>query len=543
MKSKICKECGKEFTPKSGTQIYCKNPHHTTCKICGKDIEYTCSPNEKPLYCSKECRNEGKRRTVNAKYGVDNVSQLQEVKDKIGQRNSSDEVRAKRENTCLEKYGVSNVSQAPEIKSKLSEVMRSYEYLHGREMTCLEKYGHHSPMQHPDVKAKRASTNMKRYGAKCAPRQDNYYANVNTDPSKYEEYIKFKSDPKTFILNNYNDKPTIRQLELDLGVTNTPIYNILIKFDCQDMIAHNVSCMEIEVIDYIHAILSDTKVVHNDREIIKPYELDIYLPEYGLAIECNPTATHNSSMSDPWGMRPKHYMYHKHKSELCKNRDIFLFHIFGYEWTWNKDVIKSMISNLLGVTKNKIYARNTYVCEVSHNVAKEFLDSNHRQGMTSAKIRLGLKSIVNDELVALMTFNKVRPTIGQTGNSNAVWELSRFCSKIDTNVIGGASKLFKYFTNNYTGNIVSFSDIAHTKGLLYEKLGFRKVSESSPGYVWVDINTDMYKTRVSCQKQNLPILFNEPDLDITTQTEAQIMESHKYVRVYDCGVIRWEYSS
>ena len=42
-------------------------------------------------------------------------------------------------------------------------------------------------------------------------------------------------------------------------------------------------------------------------------------------------------------------------------------------------------------------------------------------------------------------------------------------------------------------------------------------------------------------RKNLRNLFND-DIDLT-QTERQIMESHGYVRVYDSGVIRWEYAN
>lgn len=54
--TRICKECGKEFYPRSGTQVYCSGPHITHCEECGKDIEYTCSPREKPRFCSTTCR-------------------------------------------------------------------------------------------------------------------------------------------------------------------------------------------------------------------------------------------------------------------------------------------------------------------------------------------------------------------------------------------------------------------------------------------------------------------------------------------------------
>ena len=74
MKDKKCLECGRIFTPRCGTQKYCNGPHQTECKYCGRIFDYTCSPKEKPNYCSKDCITEGKKITVKERYGVDNVN-------------------------------------------------------------------------------------------------------------------------------------------------------------------------------------------------------------------------------------------------------------------------------------------------------------------------------------------------------------------------------------------------------------------------------------------------------------------------------------
>lgn len=83
LKIKICEECGKEFQPRTGTQRYCIGPHHTICVICGKDIEYTCSPKEKPKTCSIECQTVLRKQTCRNKYGVENVAQVAEFAKKI----------------------------------------------------------------------------------------------------------------------------------------------------------------------------------------------------------------------------------------------------------------------------------------------------------------------------------------------------------------------------------------------------------------------------------------------------------------------------
>lgn len=46
------------------------------------------------------------------------------MKDKISVANGSETVKAKRGMTCMTRYGVQNVSQNTEIKDKLSTIMK-----------------------------------------------------------------------------------------------------------------------------------------------------------------------------------------------------------------------------------------------------------------------------------------------------------------------------------------------------------------------------------------------------------------------------------
>ena len=201
-----------------------------------------------------------------------------------------------------------------------------------------------------------------------------------------------------------------------------------------------------------------------------------------------------------------------------------------------------MIRNMLKKNKNRIYARKCSIRTVDDKICAEFLNQNHRQGYCRSSVRLGL--YYEDEIVSLMTFGHTRIGIGKMlRDTDSTYELLRFCNKINISVVGGASKLFKHFLSTVDSDkIVSFSDRSHTQGSLYRTLGFHAVSMADPGYVWVNIYNDQYLNRTQCQKNNLTKLFNDSTIDIENKTERQIMEEHGYARVYDSGVIRWEYT-
>jgi len=108
--------------------------------------------------------------------------------------------------------------------------------------------------------------------------------------------------------------------------------------------------------------------------------------------------------------------------------------------------------NILNLNKNSIYGRNCSVELINNIEAKKFIDRYHIQGYYRAPIRLGLK--YNNKLVSIMTFGKNRIAVG---NKKEGYELIRYVSS--DHVVGGASKLFKYFINNYNPtNITTYAD-------------------------------------------------------------------------------------
>ena len=597
-----CIICGKEFVPKPYNRKVCYEDHHHKCPVCGKDI--ICNdPKRQNCACSRKCGqilgNESRKQSNLQKYGVENVSQLDSIKKVISDKQKelhpkqpkrykicevcgkefelkwpydqhtcspecrgkfrkmsgiSRQVYTKASETNRKRYGVANQGQRAEVQEKMGDSMQSNygvrhalqseELLEKRHQTYLHKYGVNHSSQHPDVKEKQRQTMLERYGVENYFKSETNIVNNMSDPSKIESWISFKSDPVSFISSNFSTPPNIYQLCECLGVTDTRIYDILIENGARDLIKHYSSFMEVEIIDFIHSIDSNIRIERNNRKLIAPYELDIYLPDYRLAFECNPAITHNSSLPDQFGGKPKPRNYHKMKTDMCDNIGLQLFHIFGYEWKFKKSIICSMIRNLLG-RSSKIHARNTYVDIATYKETKEFLNNNHRQGFASYSYSICLRCRDSEEIVSMMTFGKMRISQGRKTDDDQSLELVRFCNKLNTSVVGGASKLFSYFINLYGAEftkVVSFSDRSHTSGHLYEVLGFNKVSSSEPGYCWVNRSSETMYSRVQCQKRNLRKLFDDDSIDIEHKTEREIMLEHGYVQVFDSGVIRWEYT-
>jgi len=275
------------------------------------------------------------------------------------------------------------------------------------------------------------------------------------------------------------------------------------------------SVAENEIAEYMATFAAP--VLRSVRSVITG-ELDIYLPNHNLAIEFNGLYWHNETF--------KTKDYHLRKTTDCENKGIQLIHIFEDEWANNANIVKSRLSGILGQNK-KIFARKCTVSEISSKVSNAFLKENHIQGHGRANIHIGL--FYDNELMSVMTFLN-----GDISKKVTGWELNRFCSKQFTNIVGGASKLFKYFTKTYLPEkITTFADRrwSSNKKNVYDVLGFVEMQVSPPNYWYVMPNQIKRYHRFALRKPVGAIL-----------SEREIRDQQGWSRIWDCGNLKycWE---
>jgi hypothetical protein len=291
---------------------------------------------------------------------------------------------------------------------------------------------------------------------------------------------------------------------------------------------HNTSSSyEIELNEFLSK--NNIKTIQSERSILDGYEIDIFIPEYNLGIEVNGTYWHQY-VSDKdqktflFGKRNKDKNYHQFKTNLAEKRGVQLLHIFDYEYDDDVklDIFKSIILGKCGYNK-KIYARKCEIKELSSEEYQSFLEFNHIKGKIASKIKIGL--FFDNDLIMVSGFSKPR------FNKRYEWELIRMCTKKGFSVVGGASKIFKYFTNKYEPEtIISYCDRKFFNGDVYKKLGMKKINSQTPNYVWVKNNSKIdIKTRYDTQKHKISDETNKH------LTEDQIMKSKGYMKIYDCG--------
>ena len=523
------------------SNIKCNSP--VSFKGLNKGFSKYCSNK-----CAASCRDEVTRQirikeNNIKKYGVEHAFQADSVKRNIINTNlerygvenpqQNKEIKKKTNSTNLERYGYENVQQNKEIKNKTSKTNKekyggnaptsSKIIIKKREDNNLEKYGVKHLSQLRAVKDKMKVTNLLKYG------QENY---------QQRNIINSNLLNKEYILNNFiNDKGYLCREELCefYNISIVKFYRLLIEFNIDIPTQSNKGKIQQEIFDFIY---SDNKK-YNDKSIIPPKELDIYLPNNNIAIEFDGLLYHSygkSIYSTFDNYTDETYDYHLNKTKECEDKNIKLLHIFENEWIdpTKKEIWKSVINNKIGICSEKIFARKTKIINLTQDntIVDKFLEENHLQGKCKSSIKLGL--IYEGKIVSIMTFGKSRYSIEYD------WELIRFCNKLNTVIVGGASKLFKYFIREYNpSSIISFANLRWSDGNLYNKLGFIEEHRSKPNYYYFKINEMKLYNRQKFQKHKLYKLLEifNPEL-----SETLNMYNNGYRKIYDCGniVFRWD---
>ena len=313
---------------------------------------------------------------------------------------------------------------------------------------------------------------------------------------------------------------TVIEIAEELGMSSYALWGRIHQFDLDSYITNTkASTPEKKLKEFILNNYFGS-IIYNSKQIIPPFELDIYLPDKNLAFEFNGNYWHSEVILASKSVSPKEY--HQIKTKMCKEKGIRLIHIFEYEWDdlEYQNKLKDYIQFLLNGPSTRIYARKCIVKEVEYGEIKEFLDRNHLQGTVNSSVNLGLFS--DNKLVEVMTFSKPR------FSKKYEWELMRLASEKGYQVVGGASKLLTFFKEKYQPtSIVSYCNLSKMSGNVYEQIGFILKDITDPNYVWVRGKEVL--TRYQCQKHKLLQEGFEGD------SEFDIMSNRGYFRIFDSG--------
>jgi len=423
------------------------------------------------------------KRTMIERWGVDNPLKSKEILDKMKVDN-------------IEKWGVDNPSKSDTIKDKIRN-------------SILDRYNTLNLLEIDEIRNKIEKSNMDRFGESHISKNSEYREKYKI--ANHSNYIKYLGDGiSLFSCDSGKDH------EFEISIDNfyhRDKNNIYICTTCNP-IGDLKSIKEKELYLFIKGIYAG-EIIQSYRDWL---EIDIYLPDLKIGFEFNGLYWHSEQKKDK--------NYHSEKTRYFSEKGIRIIHIWEDDWKFGRDIIKSQIENWLGLTKKKIWARKCETKLVNDTkILKDFLNKNHIQGYVNSILAVGLYSDGN--LVGLMTFDHSE---GRKKMVEGGWNLSRFCNRLDFNVVGGASKLLSFFIKSFEPKrIVSYADKSWSRGELYYKLGFEKVDDSRPDYKYIVNDRRVHKSR-----------YRKSNLKISGISESEYTKMNNINKIWDCGKLKFE---
>lgn len=397
---------------------------------------------------------------------------------KISERKSannpgaSDTAKSKRKATMILKYGVANALENPEFTAK-------------SRATLLKNHGVEHNMQSNEIREKMIQNNLRKYGVE----------NVMQHPEHRQSLI---------------DSCMARYGVPNGGGSELAKAKILESFTKRGF----RSVEETELANFIESFGFKTEKKFVGGSI--PCEIDVFVRELKIGFEMNGLYWHCEKAG-------RGRSYHNDKTNSCEKAGIRLIQISDLEWIERNEQVKSYIQSLLGKNSRRVYARKCEVREVSKEETATFLESHHILGSVQNKAAYGL--YLGQELLCLATMNSHHRT-----NNELV--LNRYCGKTNVTVVGGLSRLSKHIKLKL-GAFTTFIDRRWSNGTSWEAVGYTRIHQLGPDYMYYDIRGHKTVSKQSRMKRSVSTPAG------MTEREHAIQDGLS--RVWDCGKIKLQY--
>jgi hypothetical protein len=499
-----------------------------SCPVCSQNRQWyrysngyfeTCGARD----CKQSVKAEKFKKTVASEEFADKKKewfdkQKQTMMERYGvDHNWKGELRKSGEETMLERYGVKHALQSEEAQEKRR---RTTEERHGTldmfslgKEKMMERYGVDQAMHSEEIKD-RNRVNMKK---SLRNKSDNKLSEFNLEQIGEEKSI-YKivcwECNTCFRMRNGPVNYKLRMKETPCPNCNPP-----------DLTS---SKMEKEVASYIRD-LGITQINTNDKSPLrgtKFMEVDIYIPDKKIAFEFNGLYWHSELFKDK--------KYHQEKTRVLLEKGIMTYHIWEDDWVSKKDIVKSMISSILGKNK-EINANLCQIRNIDSEEYHEFLEKNSLIKYEKPSEILGL--IFEGELISAIAFKKSKAFV--KGIKEAEWKICSAVNKLGISVSLGAETLFSEFLRMHPGeSVLAYSDVSFDPDAgqsIFKKIGMSLSKTAEPDYEWILNHVRVPK--ISRDKREFEKWGYDKSL-----TEPEVMKDMGAYRIWNCGEHKFTYN-
>lgn len=438
------------------------------CDYCDNKIEkqYRDSLKNKDIVAKDaclNCRQKKKEEICLLKYGVKNNAQRPDVQKKLSNFKWNKTLKQK----CLQLYqegysssyiaelinvnryhvekflqekGLSNKDEGRERWKKTMEDKYGLDY--GQKLSqnlqeyAQEVYGVDNVFQAKEIKEKSRATSLKKYGV----------AHHLQDPvraKKHQEKV-LATKIKKGLVQTHRGK-TISRLAQEQGFSRSRFHVLVQQFGFEQAMQMTPQQSSLELL--LSNWLKEEEINYEKQVKIENKYADFRINN--VIVELDGLYWHSEQIVAK--------NYHQEKRQLYLEKGYQPLFFREDELYQKLPIVKSIIKNKLGHNNKVIYARK---CELG-TAKKEFFATNHLMGSGAGKI---WALLYEGEPVAGMQ-------IKHLGENN--YEISRFCTALNTTVVGGFSRLLKFVERSLKmRSLKTFIDLRYGQGEYLGGFGF-----------------------------------------------------------------------
>ena len=274
---------------------------------------------------------------------------------------------------------------------------------------------------------------------------------------------------------------------------------------------------QLEIFEFVRSLAPDA--ISCDREVIKPKELDIYVPSHKLGIEYNGLYFHSVEVIPDQKHAQK-------KLEACHAVGVSLLSIFEDEWRDKRVLVESMITHRLSIPGEVFDARKMRLEEISSARVKEFFEANHLEGHARCTTAFGLIDPSSGRIIAAISLR--RPF--HVGHAEYL-EVARSCTLARAHVRGWLGRLTKATREHAQGEgmkgLITYVDSRVGEGKSYEAAGWKVLKASTgPRFWWTDFHSRFNRFKYKADKRR-------------GMTQADVADEAGVVMLYGCSNSLW----
>jgi hypothetical protein len=452
------------------------------------------------------------------------VSKAKQTKfEKYGDENYRD--INKRKITCLAKYGDENYNNRPKFMETIIERYGDYhlrlpEYKERYKNTFMEKYGVTGVLAIKENHKKAESAHLTKYGGTWYQNSEEFTIIKNKSQSKVIDERLDRFGFTWLESNKFITFSKTRYLKIQCKKCNNIMHTTLIKNNekpiCRKCFpSSKYSSINLFAQDYIKSIY-DGEMLTNNRSLIRPYEIDIFLSEYQIGFEMDGNYFHST------GFGGKETDYHIMKTKLAHDKGIRMIHIFEDEVEYNGRVLKSFIDRTLGKSKLIQYPQDLDInINIDVDVRINFIKENSLYDYIKSDFDIVLSN--GDDIIYMVCIR-----VDSNNNFTIVNEIT----KLNYNIINGFNLIINHILETHDVNRLKYISNIRLNGLGYLDNKFKSISITKPNKYFIN-KVDYYHRARRINDALLKMIYNNIVYYISDENQMD--------GIYDCGSEVFEY--